>query len=448
MEKTNKIAELRAKIPWDTELYLRQGAKVHLCGIEVIHDFVWTDVFRNKRTQFRNGQRLAKLIKEDCPKEKTPVLLLTRKQDIGECLKVVDNYYITIVNIDRYLRDAFGDVATTYFTREKHINIISAANIDIDWERLPKENIQIILSRRMDPELVRSWLEADPAKIEMLIKVLKEMKVDTPQLISRCEAEITPALLLQLGDTIWPALQQAGAELPEAMAHRRLWLLRRSQVGEFKNHLEQGDWSESQWQRFLEKNTWIFGYGLSYQFLHTIKERPSLGGEDMTGLGSQKSDYLLATMAQTRFTVLVEIKRPDADLVTGTPYRNRAYHLGFDLIGGVAQLQQQCWRWAIEGSQTVENRDLLENQGIFTHEPKGILVIGNTASIRDDRNKRRTFESFRRNLHTPDIITFDELLCRAEKIVQVYAEDANGGTSTAQESVANIMEVAESENLK
>lgn len=442
MEKTSKIAELQAKIPWGIELYLRQGANVHLCGIEVIHDFVWTDVFQNKRTQFRNGQQLAKLIKEDCPKEKTPILLLTRKQDIGECLKVVDNYYITIVNIDRYLKNAFGDVATTHFAREKHINIISAANIDIDWEHLSKEDIQIILNRRMDPELVRSWLSDDPAKIEMLLKVLKELRVDTSQLISGREVEITPALLLQLGDTLWPALQQAGAELPEAMAHHRLWLLRRTQVEEFRNHLEQSDWTEPQWQRFLEKNTWIFGYGLSYQFLHTIKERPSLGGEDITGSGSQEGDYLLATVAKTRFTVLVEIKRPDADIVTDTSYRNRAYHLGPDLVGGVAQLQQQCWRWAMVGSQTDENRDLLEKEGIFTHEPKGILVMGNTASIRDNRDKRRTFESFRRNLHTPDIITFDELLCRAEKIVQTYAEDANEDNPAVQENVGNIMEIA------
>ncbi len=37
----------------------------------------------------------------------------------------------------------------------------------------------------------------------------------------------------------------------------------------------------------------------------------------------------------------------------------------------------------------------------------------------------RTFESFRRNLHDPEVITFDELLYRAEKAVQAYAEDAN-----------------------
>ncbi len=426
-------------IPWDTELYLRRGAAFRLCGIEVFHDFVWTDIFRNKRTQFRNGQRLARLIMKSCPEGKTPALLLTRKHDANQGLRTTDNYHITIVNIDQYLKDASGDAATTYFAALMPADVISAANLDL--ERLSNEDVQILLNRRLDPELLRKWLDADPARIKTIIRLLKELNVDSAQLISGCETEIASILPLQLGDAFWPAIQQAGAELPEAMAHHRLLLLRQSQLKEFRDHLEQSDWSEPQWQQFFERNTWIFGYGLSYQFLHTIEETPSLGGGDMTGSGSQKSDYLLATEAHTRFTVLVDIKRPDTPLAMDTRYRNRTYQLGPDLIGGVAQLQQQCWRWATEGSRTDENRDLLEGRGIFTHEPRGILVIGNTSSIRNNRDKMRTFESFRRNLHVPEIITFDELLYRAEKVVQAYAEDADGGNRTVQENAADVREI-------
>jgi hypothetical protein len=44
----------------------------------------------------------------------------------------------------------------------------------------------------------------------------------------------------------------------------------------------------------------------------------------------------------------------------------------------------------------------------------------------------RTFESFRRNLHNPEVITFDELLCRAENAVRAYAEDAKAKAETTQ----------------
>ena len=111
--------------------------------------------------------------------------------------------------------------------------------------------------------------------------------------------------------------------MPDVLAHKRLWSIRNATVEEFKTHLQQGDWLEPQWQRFFKNNTWIFGYGLSYRFLHIIEGRPSLGGKNLTGKGAQEGDYLLSTEAETRFTVLVEIKRPEADLVTDKKYRNR-----------------------------------------------------------------------------------------------------------------------------
>jgi hypothetical protein len=44
-------------------------------------------------------------------------------------------------------------------------------------------------------------------------------------------------------------------------------------------------------------------------------------------------------------------------------------------------------------------------------------------SLKDDRDRLKTFESFRRNLHQPEILTFDELLFRSEHIVQLAEAD-------------------------
>ena len=123
----------------------------------------------------------------------------------------------------------------------------------------------------------------------------------------------------------------------------------------------------------------------------------------------------MSTAAQVQFTVLVDIKKPQSDLLTTRPYRNKVYGLSQDLVGGVAQLQSNCRTWA-ENSRSDENRELLESRGIYTYEPKGILVIGNTKQL-GVVNKRATFELFRRNLHNPEIITYDELLARAEFLI-------------------------------
>ena len=52
----------------------------------------------------------------------------------------------------------------------------------------------------------------------------------------------------------------------------------------------------------------------------------------------------------------------------------------------------------------------------MTAKTKGILVIGNTSEL-DTADKKRSFELFRKGLNQIDIITYDELLERANHIV-------------------------------
>lgn len=66
---------------------------------------------------------------------------------------------------------------------------------------------------------------------------------------------------------------------------------------------------------------------------------------------------------------------------------------------------------------------MLLKQGVFTVQPKGILVIGHSGQLAD-APKRNTFELSRRNVLTPEILTFDELCERAKFIVENTAKDA------------------------
>ncbi len=129
----------------------------------------------------------------------------------------------------------------------------------------------------------------------------------------------------------------------------------------------------------------------------------------------------MATEAQNRFTVLVEIKKPNSELVTSKLYRNKVHELGEDLVGGVAQLQSNCRTWTRDGSRSEENIERLNAVNTYTYEPKGILVIGHTKQL-DTLNKQATFELFRRNLYNPQILTYDELYARAEFLVSHDAE--------------------------
>lgn len=193
---------------------------------------------------------------------------------------------------------------------------------------------------------------------------------------------------------------------------------------DFADHLEAQEWREDDWEAFFARNRWIFGHGLAYQFISEVQAQPHYGGVAVDGKGAQRGDHLMATKAEVRFTVLVEVKTPQAPLTQPDAYRNGAFAPGNDVAGGVAQLQVNARKWTVEGAAKEENRDL-EDQGVYTVQPKGILIVGHTASL-DSRPKRTSFELYRQNLHNPEVITFDELFERAKFIVEHDLHSAPG----------------------
>ncbi|MCC5943007.1 MAG: DUF4263 domain-containing protein [Balneolaceae bacterium] len=227
------------------------------------------------------------------------------------------------------------------------------------------------------------------------------------------------------GDEIWQELLDQKPDLATKLANARIQQNRENSLDLFTQALERtADLNEDWWQNFFAKNTWIFGYGLNYQFLHLLEDQPDCGGRRYTGKGSQKGDFLMNTEAQVRFTVLVEIKKPNTPLFQKNSkrelkrHRNGALLLHDELTGGVSQLQSNCHRWYTEGSKRTDDFEQLTSEEIFTYQPKGILVIGDTSQLKESIDARSTFELYRRNLSNPEIITFDELYERAKFIVE------------------------------
>jgi hypothetical protein len=120
-----------------------------------------------------------------------------------------------------------------------------------------------------------------------------------------------------------------------------------------------------------------------------------------------------------KFTVLVEIKRPDSAIfqtTTGKKYRNGVPGFNVEFADALSQVQVNARTWEREGSQIDTNREQLDNNGIFTVQPRSLLIYGNTSQL-DNFEKRNCFEIFRGQLKNTEIITYDELLTRAKFIV-------------------------------
>lgn len=189
---------------------------------------------------------------------------------------------------------------------------------------------------------------------------------------------------------------------------------------------KKGCGSEAVWQRFFEKNPWIFGYGLSYLQLSGLDEKKLeqvVHGYTVTEYG-KRIDALLRTRGVISSLCFVEIKTHQTELLQKQAYRSGCWAPSDELSGGVSQVQGTV---ALASESIRTKLSLTDTSGsptgeeAFNYMPKSFLVVGSLQEFVGDhgvnQERHRSFELFRRNVNSPEIITFDELYERARFIV-------------------------------
>lgn len=184
---------------------------------------------------------------------------------------------------------------------------------------------------------------------------------------------------------------------------------------QFKNMLDEKH-GESQWQKFFHKNPWALGLGTpKIQFLDEVAKEGSVSSSNIHRKNEGIADFILASLGNVRFISIVEIKTPQTELLSKDKYRN-AYRISSDLNGGLVQLRCYMRKWEVEQSGLRQNIELLEKNLIYTIQPLGCLIIGNSKQL-DSYIKKESFDLFRRNQRDIEIITFDELYERSNYIL-------------------------------
>lgn len=202
-----------------------------------------------------------------------------------------------------------------------------------------------------------------------------------------------------------------------------LLLGRRQGLDEFERQLADGRWAEANWQDFLDRHSWVFGYGLDYRIMRPFDREMVVGAGGTDDRDRPKVDYL---MNFTDYSVLVEIKRPDTPLFQQRRSgRSGTWRFSNEFMDAVSQVLEQKAEWVVQ-AQTGQNYDRSGDRRLATRtrDPKAILVVGSSLEItnvenaRDAEVRRDTFELFRRDTRNLDIVTFDELLARARFITR------------------------------
>lgn len=204
---------------------------------------------------------------------------------------------------------------------------------------------------------------------------------------------------------------------------------------------------EKAWQRLLEANPWVLGVGLGGQLLtswnHEKLEQVT-SGASIKGAG-KRTDALLRTNGIVRSMVFAEIKHHRTELLAGSSYyRSACWGPSTELAGAVVQVQQTV-RMAVR-----DLGDYLEDKaddgsragtGTFITQPRAYLVVGCLNQLEGSSgpidDKVHSFELFRRNLTHPEVVTFDELLARAEWHVKLAEEQAEESDNSAGPSVVS-----------
>lgn len=220
---------------------------------------------------------------------------------------------------------------------------------------------------------------------------------------------------------------------------------RRSQVERFRRLIENDDFfdaevaktthrrAEDVWQAFFEANPWIFGVTLAPQLLTSWDEsklEQAVVGHSVTTVG-KRSDALMQTAGRIRSMVFAEIKTHRTPLL-GREYRSGCWNASDELAGGIAQVHGTVHRATLLigerlGEQAPDGSEI-PNEHTYLLRPRSFLVIGQLEELIGDAggdhvDKVRSFELLRRHLQEPEVVTFDELLARAEWIVDTAAAE-------------------------
>ncbi|WP_338770709.1 Shedu immune nuclease family protein [Nocardia vulneris] len=215
-----------------------------------------------------------------------------------------------------------------------------------------------------------------------------------------------------------------------AVAHRR------RQIERFRRLLTDNDYfdeevamagnhgAERVWQLFFEDNPWIFGVSLAGQLLtswNDEKLEQVVTGASISGVG-KRTDALLRTSGRIRSLVFAEIKTHRTELLS-KEYRSGCWRPSAELSGGVMQAVSTVHLAVNTIGERLQSKtsDGSEVPGDYTYllRPRSYLIIGRLDEFvgkngGHHRDKIRSFELYRRNQADPEVLTFDELLARAE----------------------------------
>jgi hypothetical protein len=238
-------------------------------------------------------------------------------------------------------------------------------------ELYTRTNSKVVI---LDPDEADLFKQLGEENIEFLEKIIKSF--------GTVEAK---EQLLKLSQE---NLNELFASVKQAKNRKAAHQLREYVVSEVREH---------DFQVWIEENTWVFGT----EYVRKFDTRK-------IGIHSQ-ADFIVQSL--DGFTDLVELKKADVPLFDKDESHD-CYYPSKDLSQVIGQ--------AIHYIKVMEDhRSILkEDDELDVLKPRVKVVIGRSVGLAFDEKK--TLRLLNASLHGVEVITYDEILSRAEKIIEIY----------------------------
>ena len=228
----------------------------------------------------------------------------------------------------------------------------------------------------------------EPDAVQLAIQLLKW--VDTSSDLQRTVEALTSLPV----NTLASVQSLVGvASLKEAFG---LWLENR------KGH------SESYWQGVLAHHSYVLSQIFS-QPVVVLEREAYVGGKRAANTHGNLVDFLCASVFG-RSAILVEIKTPETRLL-GSEYRLGVYPPSRELSGAIQQAA------VYKQTLTEEARVILQETELRAFDPRPIVIIGTLEEFGENADMYRSFEIFRRQQRDVEVVTFDELFGKVERLI-------------------------------
>lgn len=192
-----------------------------------------------------------------------------------------------------------------------------------------------------------------------------------------------------------------GASISDAFAVSRLHASRREVLSEFEERLGLV-LDENDWKRFLTRHSWIFGVS-NFQVINETR----LGIHHDTDIPFE---------VDGGFMDIVELKRPDEPFWrTNRGGSTFLYRGKFPVQSGeVTAALAQVTGYIFEAEKNANNTDFIRDHGgVVPIKPRGLVVVGRSNNW--SQAEWQAFRLLNDELHGIQIITYDQLLNRAKK---------------------------------